>query len=73
MLFILKNYESKIIFNASSLLTLKYILSVNREVICINYQFKRIIKKCILLHKYIKFMKRPVNLRKRELGYLKYI
>ena len=73
MLFILKNYDPNVFFNASSILTVKYILSVNREVICINNLFKRIIKKWIILHKYIKFMKNPTNLRKREIGNLKYI
>lgn len=73
MILILKNYNLKVIFNASSILTLGYILSVNKEVICLNLIFKKILKKWIRLHNYIKFIRNPINLRKRELGYLKYI
>ena len=68
MIFILKNYENKVTFNASSILTLKYLLSVNKDILCLNYQFKKMIRKWINLHNYIKTIKKPQNLRKRELG-----
>ena len=68
MILLLKNFGSKPIFFASSFLTLKYILTVNRDVICLNRQFKKIVKKWIKLHNFIKLMKNPINLRKREIG-----
>lgn len=72
MLLILKNYHKKL-FISSGIKTLTYILSVNRNVICLNFQFKNIIRKWILLHKYIKYFKNPTNLRNRELGLNKFI
>ena len=68
MIFILKNYENKVTFIASSIITLKYLLSVNKDILCLNYQFKKMVKKWIKLHKYIKIMKMPHNIRNRELG-----
>jgi hypothetical protein len=42
MIFILKNYNpKKIVFNGSSILTLKYILETNINVVCYNIQFTR--------------------------------
>ena len=72
MLLILKNFHTKL-FISSGIKTLIYILSVNRNVICLNFQFKNIIKKWINLHKYVKYYKNPKNLRNRELGLIKVI
>lgn len=68
MIIILKNYYKSKLF-ISGPMTLKYILEVNPEVICINFQIKKIIYLFIKLHKLILFYKNPLNLRKRELGY----
>ena len=67
MIVYVKNYhKNKLVISGP--ITLKYILEINTDVICINYQLKKIIKLIIKLHNIIKFYKNPINLRRRELG-----
>ena len=71
MIVYVKNYyKNKLVL--SSRLTLKYILETNTNVICINYQLKNIINFIIKLHNRIKFYKKLINLKHRELGLINY-
>ena len=71
MIIYVKNYrKNKLVISGP--ITLKYILEINTDVICINYQLKKIIKLMIKLHNLIKFYKNPSNLKLRELGLINY-
>lgn len=59
MIFILLNYnQKKIIFNGSSILTLKYILETNLNVICFNSQFNKFKRNWIRRNNIIKHYKK---------------
>ena len=68
MLLILKNYNFGSLFFSSSKLTLKYILEVNLDTICLNLTFKKYLRKWLKNHKKIRFYKNLKNLRNREIG-----
>lgn len=71
MIIYVKNYrKNKLVISGP--ITLKYILEINTDVICINYTLKKIIKLMIKLHNLIKFYKNPMNLKRRELGLINY-
>ena len=71
MIIYIKNYrKNKLVISGP--ITLKYILEINTDVICINYQLKKIINLMIKLHNRIKFFKNPINLKHRELGLINY-
>ena len=71
MIIYVKNYrKNKLVISGP--ITLKYILEINTDVICINYQLKKVIKLMIKLHNLIKFYKNPNNLKRRELGLINY-
>jgi len=71
MIVYIKNYyKNKLVISGP--ITLKYILQINTDVICINSQLNKIIIMMIKFHNRIKFLKNPINLRRRELGIINY-